>query len=488
MSGYSEGGASRTSRILKLWNPLSLSAGSDVDWNYELLKNRASDLARNSPLGQAAITTSTRGVIGSGLKLFARPNHKALGISAEDARSWSEKTATEFKMWASTTDCDLNRRNNFFDLQHIAYSSYLTDGDVFCLFRRKVPTPRNPYTLRLQLLEAARISTPTDGGIYTSNHVEGKAANGNRIVNGIEVDRDGQLVAVYVSNRVPNDLIGRDEITTWARVQAFGSKSGMPNILQVSHDERAGQYRGIPYLAAIIETLKQISRYTNAELSSAIVRTFFSLFFVQPLQNYGIDNVLGKQAEPDINLDEYKLGAGTLNALPRGVDVKSVDSGSSTTAFKDFVGALVTQIGAALSIPKEVLTCSFNASYSASRAALLQFNDEVQRRREWFIRDFCRPVYEAWLTEAVAIGRVQATGYFDDPVRRMAWSEASWYGPSMSTRDPLKEMQAAMLRLEAGLSTREKEAAELTGTDYDTNMEQQRYEEGERDGRGLDQV
>ena len=58
----------------------------------------------------------------------------------------------------------------------------------------------------------------------------------------------------------------------------------------------------------------------------------------------------------------------------------------------------------------------------------------------------------------------------------------------MSTLDPLKEMQAAMLRLEAGLSTREKEAAELTGTDYDTNMEQQRYEEGERDGRGLDQV
>ena len=73
---------------MKLWNPLSLSAGSDVDWNYELLKNRASDLARNSPLGQAAISTSTRGVIGSGLKLFARPNHKALGISAEEARAW----------------------------------------------------------------------------------------------------------------------------------------------------------------------------------------------------------------------------------------------------------------------------------------------------------------------------------------------------------------------------------------------------------------
>ena len=58
----------------------------------------------------------------------------------------------------------------------------------------------------------------------------------------------------------------------------------------------------------------------------------------------------------------------------------------------------------------------------------------------------------------------------------------------MSTLDPLKEMQAAMLRLEAGLSTREKEAAELTGTDYEANIEQQTYEEAMGVGQGLDQV
>lgn len=76
------------------------------------------------------------------------------------------------------------------------------------------------------------------------------------------------------------------------------------------------------------------------------------------------------------------------------------------------------------------------------------------------------------------MGRINAPGFFDDARKRAAWSEANWYGPTFASLDPLKEMQAAILRLETGLSTREKEAAEITGTDYEENMEQQKYEGG----------
>ena len=37
----------------------------------------------------------------------------------------------EFDLWANSKDCDLTRRNNFYDMQDIAYTSYLTDGDAF---------------------------------------------------------------------------------------------------------------------------------------------------------------------------------------------------------------------------------------------------------------------------------------------------------------------------------------------------------------------
>ena len=481
-SGYSDGGASRTNNILKSWSPLKLSAKSDIDANLYTLRNRAADMAINTPIGASAIKTSVTHTVGAGLAVNPRPKMNILGIDAATAREWTRRTKEEFNLWASTVDCDICRRNNFLDLQHIAYVSYLTDGDSFALFRRKPPTPRNPYTLRIQLLEANRVCNPLDGSVIgvMPYSVEAMSKNGNRIISGIEINDDGEIVAYYVSNRVPNDILGRDKLTEWVRVEAFGKLTGLPNILQICRDGRPDQFRGVPLLAPVIETLKQTSRYTNAELASAIVKSFFSLFFVQPDSNRTLDDMLGDAVvgnkvndadKPVADVTEYNLGPGTLNALPKGVDVKAIDSGKSQSTFGTFTQELISQIGAALNIPREVLMKTFTASYSASRAALLQAEKEFEQSRECFIRDFCQPIYEMWLIEAVSSGRISAPGFFDDPLIRAAWSNSEWYAPVIGQIDPVKEVQGAQLRIALGLSTHEKEAAEMTGTDFAENIE-----------------
>lgn len=63
-----------------------------------------------------------------------------MGISHDEARAWQKKARREFDLWASSKHCDLYRRNNFYDLQDVAYESYLVDGEAFALFRRKAPT------------------------------------------------------------------------------------------------------------------------------------------------------------------------------------------------------------------------------------------------------------------------------------------------------------------------------------------------------------
>lgn len=133
-SGYSGGGANLSSNILKSWFPVKLSSKSDIDRNLQILRNRASDEAINTPIGAAAINTSTLNAVGTGLTLFPRLKHRILGISSDDAREWSRRVRQEFEMWASSKDCDIYRRNNFYDLQYIAYMAYLTDGDSFALF------------------------------------------------------------------------------------------------------------------------------------------------------------------------------------------------------------------------------------------------------------------------------------------------------------------------------------------------------------------
>ena len=495
-SGYSEGGASHNNKSLKGYNPRKLGYKADIGANLSTLRDRSADLAINTPVGTAAINTSTTHTVGAGLNVFPRPKFQILGISAEEARAWARKVRAEFDLWAESKDCDIYRKNNLYDMQSIAYQGYLTDGDSFAVFRRKPTTPDMPYTLRLQLIEGNRVSNPLTSSTYVTGDPTGVEAlnpdNGNRILNGVEIDTDGAIVAYWVSNQVPGEPL-TSMLTTWARVEAYGKRTSIPNVLQISNDTRPEQYRGVPYLAPVIETLKQVYRYTNAELTSAIIKSYFALFFTEAVTNSGslndmlADNGVDDPTEPVVDVSEYNLGPGTLNALPKGVDVKSVDASNAQSTFEVFSTQLIKQVGAALNQPYEVLMKNFNSSYSASRAAMLQAWEEYKLRRKWFARDFCQPIYEIWLMEAVANGRIEAPGFFDDPLIRKAWCNADWFGPTMSILDPVKDMNGSTLRIENGVSTREREAAEMTGTDLEENIAQLAFEKQlmEKYGMGL---
>lgn len=485
-TGYDESGASTRKGSMKGWNPLASSPQSDLDANLPTLIARSRSAVMNSPIGTSAIDTSTTYVIGAGLRLRSRIDYEILGISAEEAKMWQKRTQKEFDVWAGSKFCDLIKRNNFYDMQDIVYSGYLMNGDSWAALKYRKPIPGMPYRLRLQLFEADRVRNPDMQGvagqsplsIWTKNR-----DNGNRIVNGVEIDSDGAVVAYWICNQYSYDPTTIDGIPQWKRVEAFGANTGMPNVLQICHDRRAETYRGAPYLSPVLESLKQVTRFTEAELTSAIVKAFLTLFFKQqagmsPQTMFPMSENVNANEKVSLNADEFELGAGSMNVLPPGYDVTSVDGSRTQSTFDVFTTAIIKQIAAAIGQPYEVLMKSFSASYSASRAALLQAWAAYKMRRTWFTRDFCQPVYEQWLMEAVALGRIEAPGFFTDPLIRAAWCGAEWYGPVMGSLDPVKEAKGAALRMQYGLSTGEKEAAEMTGTDFDANIQQRSLELG----------
>ena len=93
-------------------------------------------------------------------------------------------------------------------------------------------------------------------------------------------------------------------------------------------------------------------------------------------------------------------------------------------------------------------------------------------RRGWFVDSFCQPVYEMWLAEAVARGRVKAPGFFNDPAVRAAWCGARWIGPVQGQLDPKKEVEAGILMTAHGFKTHEQVTRELGGGDWNENMDQ----------------
>jgi lambda family phage portal protein len=227
-------------------------------------------------------------------------------------------------------------------------------------------------------------------------------------------------------------------------------------------------------LAPVIEQLQQLKRYTNSELMSALVESFFTAFIktTEDASENPFNEALPTDDEPREQYDpnEYLMGPGQINVMNPGEDVAFADPKRPASGFQGFVNAIAKQIGAALEIPADLLLKEFNSSYSASRAALLEAWKSFRMYRAWFTDDFCKPIYKVWLYEAVARGRVEAPGFFTDPKVQAAWLGADWIGPSQGQLDPEKEMNAEVMAIQNGFSTYEDSTARLNGGDWQANM------------------
>lgn len=475
--GYGDAGASYTRRALKAFIARSGSPRDDIDLNNYTLRQRGRMLRMASPIAAGAINTTCTNVVGVGLVLNSQVNRKILGLTQEQADEWQKKVEAEWELWASKKQaCDAYGISNFYELQDLALGSALTSGDVFALLPRVKRTKLNPYSLRIQLEEADLVSTPDTDGILPGLITEGLASNGNRIYDGVEVDKDtSAVVAYYFCNRYPFEYTAIGETRKWTRVEAYGERTGLPNVLHVMKPERVGQYRGVTFLAPVIEQLLQIRRYTESELMAALVQSLFTAWIEteapDPASN-PIGEVGGDDGEVPQTPNEYSMGSGNVIFLKPGEKVNFGNPSIPTNGFDNFVKSVATQVGSALEIPRDVLLKEFNSSYSASRGALLEAYRMFKKRRKWLVDDFCQPVYEIWLAEAVALGRINAPGFFSDPLIRAAWCGAQWTGPAQSQLDPLKEVKADILAVNAGFKSRQQATIERGGGDWSENVEQ----------------
>jgi len=472
--GYGDAGASWHKKSTKGFKAMSGSPKEDIDLHNRTLRQRARMLYMAAPIATSAIKTNRTNVVGVGLQLKSRIDRETLGMSQEAADAWQAKAEREFALWADRkAACDATGINNFNAIQQLALASWLVSGDVFAVIKQYEPTPLMPYSLRIHLVEADRVATPTATGILTPMLATvGKAANGNTIYDGVEVNASGMIEAYHIRSTYPLEL--GTASTKWTRVQAYGERTGLPNILQVMESERPDQYRGVSYLAQVIEPLLQLRRYTESELTAAVVESFFTAF-IKTEANPG-DNPFNEVGSslPEVSQDpnEYEMGPGQINIMKPGEDVQFADPKRPANGFAAFMRAICEQIGAALEIPADLLMKSFNSSYSASRAALLEAWKAFKMRREWFVADFCAPIYEIWMAEAVARGRLSAPGFFTDPALRAAYLGAEWIGPSQGQLDPVKEITAEILAVGEGFSTREQSTIRLNGGQWDANVDQ----------------
>lgn len=469
---YGSHGASQTLNSMVGWIIDAGNAEDNIDLYSSTLRKRARDLYAGGGLARSGPETLTTSVVGWGILPKPKIDGDFLGMS-DDAREEAEKAiAREFKLWAGNTMCDATRRQNFYGIQQLAFLSMLMSGDVFALFGMK-ENKRTPYQTTIRLLEADRICNPDSSG-----DSEGTATDsGGRIVDGVETDQEGTVIRYHVASRSP--IAGNDSSElTWTAIDAFGSDTGYPNILHVMVCERPEQCRGIPFVAAEIEQLKQFTRYMNAELAANVVSAMLTCFITSDQDDgaFGLEDAVNEEDKVTDDNISLELAPGAVYSLPPGKKIETVNPLRSNSQFETFVNTCITVIASSMGIPKEVLTKKYESNYTAARAALLDFWRTVKVYRTRFNDDFNQPIYEQWLSEAVAAGRIDAPGFFDDPAVRQAWCGCVWMGASMGHVDPKKEVAAAEARIANNITTQEQEAAEYNGNDWSANIRQRKKE------------
>ena len=454
---------------LKSFYAITQSADDEQLHDRETLLARATDLERNDPLAGGAIHEMVLSVVGTGLSVRPTPNRYVLGWSQDQAVEWAERTKQSFALWADQAiECDLARERNFYQQQTMAYRTCQSRGDVFAL-TPKLLAPGGAWKLKVQLVEGDRCCNPK-GRPDTAECSQG-----------IELDpKTGAQRRVWFCSTHPS--LARTA-AQWTPRDVWGP-DGRRQVLHLKHADRIDVRRGYPLLAPVIAVLKQMSRLSESELAAAVVTSFFA---VAIKKNGTGPGPLAGLKKPDGKGGSFtNLGPALVAELNPGEEIANIAPTRPNGAFDPFWRSMVGQLSMRIGIPPEVLLKKFESSYTAARGALVQFGRFVTVERDQLLApNFCQPIYEAWLAEAVLTGRVDAPGFFADPILRSAYSYATWVGDNLPILDPLKEVLAAVEMVESGFSDYEEQTLRLTGGDWEQTHERLTRQVAMRRSAGL---
>lgn len=447
-------GASTIRRSMSSWSTLSNSPNDDVMDSIDKLRERSRDLEQNNPLASGILKTKLNNVIGSGMRFHPQLDSKLLSLSDDQTDEWEYSAEQEWKLFFDTKDIDISRISDGNEITRIIYDQKNLNGDCVVLLVNK-PIKFRPYNTRLQLIEADRLSNP--------QHI----SDSKTMCGGVEMDEFGAPIAYHIA-----DEYGFKQ-SKWDKIIAYNSSTGLPNVLHIFDRKRPGQSRGVPDLHCVIESLKMLGRYSEAELMAAVISGMFTVFIETATGDGAFDFTMMQDETGRKSSDkDYKLAPGQIVSLAKGEKIHDSNPGRPNTAFDAFYLAIVRQIAVGVQLPYEVVLKTFNSSYSASRAAMLDAWRYFYTERTLIVNSFLRPLYRRFMYEAVSSGRIKAPGFFSDPLIQNAYLGCEFVGPAKGHIDEGKEIKASILRMNSNISTLQKETAELTGGDWEANCRQ----------------
>lgn len=445
--------------------------------DYDGLRLRSWQAMLESEIAQFVLKKKQLWVIGAGLKLQSEPLKEVLLTEniKIDSEGFNRVAEARFRAYAKSKRSDYSGMSNIHTKAAEAFTNATIGGDVLVILRYI------DGQVKVQLVDGAHLG----GDFGTENALQ---SNGNTIKNGIELDAKGEHIAFHIRTK----KFGSSE-----RVLAKSESTGLTvAYLVYGMRYRLDNHRGLPLISAVLETLKKLERYSSATLGSAEERQKIAYVIEHEAYSDGSSPLSGrlakaldydaKETAPTITGDQLATNvAATTNKatfnMTQGAHLKSLES-KNELYFTDYYTTNINLVCAALCIPPEVAMSKYDSNFSASRAAIKDWEHTINVDRNTFSFQFYQPIYDFWLHIEILKNKIQANGYLTafknkNHVVLDAFRNARFVGTPIPHIDPLKEVKAEREKLgELGrnipLTTVEASTENLNSGEADSNMSQ----------------
>lgn len=381
------------------------SANGEIGPALHKLRERSSDLVRNTWIGSRCIDVLSAHAIGTGI-----------GVAWQDQRLqdlWNE--------WCMVADIEGER--DFAGVQLTAFRSMLERGDAAVrMVPRKLDGGR-AVPLALQVVEGDLIATERNGLF------EGKKSRLG-VVLGDWNEREGY----WLHPEHPGEI--------WTAQQASLVPNFVPraDVCHLYRLMRAGQVRGVPLLAPVLMAARDYADTIDAMVVKTRMEACYGLIVnsADPVRN--LADAQARQDDAGRNIEG--MAPGMILRAKLGETVTAF-SPSGAGQFEPVALSSLMGIASGGMITYDQLTGDLrNGNYSSMKAG-----DRVLRRLveqiQWLtlVPQLMHRVTDKWLSMAIMAGQVRE--------RKKPYAR-SYIMPSIEPIDPIKDLKADILAVRAG--------------------------------------
>ena len=423
--------AAATGRLTNDWMAGASSEDTELMTSLPLMRDRSRQMIRGNPHAANLQRIIEDNVVGTGIGMQCQIKNadgtlnQALNDQIEAA--WAE--------WSEAETCHTAGQLSLTDLLRLAMGGVFADGEALI---RIVPQAfgggKIPFAL--EMIEPDLL--------YENGQGTSRTTQGATVRLGVEVDEWLRPQAYWMRSSHPGDVTALSALSA-----AQAKRIPASDMLHLYVVKRWPQTRGVPWMHMALMRMRDMGKYTEAELVAARAAACIVGFVQQDLGTAPGASYDSKRKAPTF----VKSEPGVFQRLLPGETFSGFSPSRPNANLSTFMCYMLREVAAGVGVSYEALSRDYSQSnYSSSRLALLNERDLWRTLQHWLIRNYLVKIYRRWLDAAVISGAVKLPA--DYYTNKKPYQEVRFKPRGWSWVDPAKEVRAYADAVKNGFMSR----------------------------------